>query len=97
MRSCMRSLFAEGARREDSREEKEEHGNPKTEGRNSKEGRNPKAEGGFELRDSGFFRPSDFGLRVWRPASTADADLLITKEPPSGRLSIPPGVGSKSK
>jgi hypothetical protein len=47
--------------------------NPKSEGRNPKEGRIPKAEatlGHFGFRVSAFFRPSDFGLRVWAFALT---------------------------
>ena len=42
--------------------------NPNSEGRNPKEGRIPKAEATLEhfgFRVSAFFRPSDFGLRVW--------------------------------
>src|SRR5664279_5092288 len=47
--------------------------NPNSEGRNPKEGRIPKAEatlGHFGFRVSAFFRPSDFGLRVWAFAHT---------------------------
>jgi hypothetical protein len=51
-------------------------GRPKSEGRNPKEIRSPKAEGRrsvtscyaiFEFRASAFFRPSDFGLRILLP------------------------------
>ncbi len=47
--------------------------NPKSKGRNPKEGRIPKAEatlGHFGFRVSAFLRPSDFGLRVWAFALT---------------------------
>ena len=47
--------------------------NPNSESRNPKEGRIPKAEatlGHFGFRVSAFFRPSDFGLRVWAFALT---------------------------
>jgi hypothetical protein len=47
--------------------------NPNSEGRNPKEGRIPNAEaklGQFGFRVSAFFRPSDFGLRVWAFALT---------------------------